>query len=398
MRERDGFAEIRILPTTHVTYNDTWDLRPLKGETPPLTTEQESRLAEIKSELEAANEAFEEVGDEASVALANRIELLEAEYRSIEKPAPILSDEQKTGAMAYLVIGHDGQPRLHEQLYVAPVDELPAARLSFEGLAEEVIEPDESLRGKPVYSQRMAQDLAEMKSELLRIHIASDPRFALDLGTFWMVDKAFRIDDAADLATDLSAKQPGSAPAGFHSGTLAAEEWARIDQALDRSWTGAGNAIQRYDAFCALGDEDRAAWLAWAIARTLHAVAAGGSGEAFINHLGASFDIDEAAWWRPTANNYFDRLNGKAAILAHIEEVGGKELAARYGASKKHDLSTSAEKIFAGDVPLETEVRETAMRWVPDAMRFRRPMPEADSGAAHDRDAPDDEGPLSQAA
>lgn len=398
MRERDGFAEVRILPTTHVTYNDTWDLRPLKGETPPLTTDQESRLIEIKSELEAANEAYQDGGDEGAAAFANRIELLEAEYRSIEKPAPILSDEQKTGALAYLVIGHDGQPRLHEQLYVAPVEELPAAHMSFDSLAQEVTEPDESLRGKPVYSQRMAQEMAEMKSEMLRVHIASDPRFALDLGTFWMVDKAFRIDDAADLATELSVRQPGSAPAGFHSGTLAAEEWAKIDQALDRSWTDVGDAIQRYDAFCALADEARAAWLAWAIARTLHAVAAGGSGEALINHLGASFDIDEAAWWRPTANNYFDRLNGKASILAHIEEVGGKELAARYGASKKHDLSTSAEKIFAGDVPLETEVREAAMRWVPDAMRFRRPLPEADSGAAHDRDAHDDEGPLSQAA
>src|SRR3546814_1779998 len=57
------------------------------------------------------------------VEQANRVEMLEAEYRAIEKPAPVISEEQKAGALAYVVIGHDGQPRLHEQLYVAPVEQ-----------------------------------------------------------------------------------------------------------------------------------------------------------------------------------------------------------------------------------------------------------------------------------
>ncbi|MGQ2931892.1 MAG: hypothetical protein ACT6Q3_15570, partial [Sphingopyxis sp.] len=49
---------------------------------------------------------------------ADRQRALEAEYRAIEKPAPVLTEEQRAGALAYVVIGHDGQPRLHEQLYV----------------------------------------------------------------------------------------------------------------------------------------------------------------------------------------------------------------------------------------------------------------------------------------
>lgn len=399
MRERDGFAEVRVLPTTHVTYNDTWDLRPLKGETPPLTDEQQSRLDEIKTELEAANEAYEEAGDEGTAPLANRIELLEAEYRSIEKPAPTLTDEQKAGALAYVVIGHDGQPRLHEQLYVATAEEPPAARASFDSLEERTIETEAtSPRDKLTYSLRLAQELAEMKSELLRVHIASDPRFALDLGTFWMVDKARRTDDAADLATELTADQPGSALLDFHSETIAAEEWARIDDALDRSWMDAGSVTQRYDAFCALPDEARAAWLARAVARTLRPVVLGREGEALINHLGGRFEFDEAAWWRPTAKNYFDRLSGKAAILDHIEEVGGKDLALRYSASKKHDLSTSAEKMFAGAVPLEPEIREAAMRWVPDAMRFKKPAAKLHCDPTNGADGAGEEGTLPQAA
>jgi ParB family chromosome partitioning protein len=370
LREREGFAEVRVLPSTHVTYNDTWDLRPLKGETPPLTPEQEARLKEIEAELETVNEAYEDSDEEGAAEYANKAEMLEAEYAAIEKPTPILTEDQKAGALAYVVIGHDGQPRLHEQLYVVPVEEDESGDTDDEIDGQEAGEEDVTASGKPAYSQRLSQELAEMKSELVRVHIASDPGFALDLGTFWMVDKATRQYGGDDLATELKADKPWSALTGFQSGTLAAEEWSKIGDGLDRSWIEAGDACQRYDAFCALSDEDRAAWLAWAVARTLHAVVAGKKAGAFIDHLGIKLDIDVAAWWRPTANNYFDRLSSKAAILAHLDEIGGKELSSRYGASKKHDLATSAEKIFAGSVPIEADLRETAVAWVPDVMRF----------------------------
>lgn len=371
LREREGLAEVRVVPATHVAYNDTWDLRPLKGETPELTTEQQARLEQLGVEIEAANEAWDEADGEGQADLANRVELLEAEYRSIENQTPILTDEQKAGALAYVVIGHDGEPRLHDQLYIAPVEEEADEENVEEcGDYDAVENGVVNASGKPAYSQRLSQELAEMKSELLRVHIASDPRFALDLGTFWMVDKATRHSGAYDLATELTADKPSTPLTGFQSGTLAAEEWGKIDEALDRSWTEAGDTSQRYDAFCALPDEARAAWLAWAVARTLHAVTADSKAVTFVNHLGIKLDIDIAAWWRPTANNYFDRLSSKAAILAHLDEIGGQELSSRYGASKKHDLATSAEKIFAGTVPIEAGIRDAALAWVPDVMRY----------------------------
>ncbi|MBS49474.1 MAG: chromosome partitioning protein ParB [Sphingobium sp.] len=398
LRTREGLAEVRIIPSTHVSYNDTWDLRPLKGDTPELTAEQRARLEEIEAEIEAANEAWEDADEDGEVEQANRVEMLEAEYRAIEKPVPIISEEQKAGALAYVVIGHDGQPRLHEQLYVAPVEE-PDDEEQDEQSEGEVDNDDVvGSTGRSAYSQRLSLELAEMKSELLRVHIASDPSFALDLGTFWMVEKATRHSSGFDLATELKADKPFSGLTGYQSGTLASEEWGKIDEALDRSWTEAGDACQRYDAFCALPDEARAAWLAWAIARTLHAVVAGKTGEAMIDHLGTKLEIDVAAWWRPTANNYFDRLSSKAAILTHLEEIGGKELSSRYGASKKHDLATSAEKIFGGSVPIEAELREAALAWVPDVMRFSVPPIAPEPVPANDENVTGSDDELQQAA
>lgn len=398
LRAREGLAEVRIIPSTHVTYNDTWDLRPLKGDTPELTVEQQARLEEIEAEIEAANEAWEDADEDGQAEQANRVEMLEAEYRAIEKPAPVVSEEQKAGALAYVVIGHDGQPRLHEQLYVAPVEEPDEDELDDQVEGEDDSDDVVAGPGKSAYSQRLSLELAEMKSELLRVHIASDPRFALDLGTFWMIDKATRHSGGFDLATELKADKPYSGLTGYQSGTLAAEEWGKIDEALDRSWTEAGDVCQRYDAFCALPDEARAAWLAWAIARTLHAVVAGKTGEAMIDHLGTKLEIDVAAWWRPTANNYFDRLSSKAAILTHLEEIGGKELSSRYGASKKHDLATSAEKIFGGSVPIEAELREAALAWVPDVMRFGTTVTTPEPVPANDESVTDAGDELQQAA
>src|SRR3546814_20638225 len=71
--------------------------------------------SELEAEIEAANEAWEDADEDGQVEQANRVEMLEAEYRAIEKPAPVISEEQTAGALAYVVIGHDGQPRLHAQ-------------------------------------------------------------------------------------------------------------------------------------------------------------------------------------------------------------------------------------------------------------------------------------------
>lgn len=125
----------------------------------------------------------------------------------------------------------------------------------------------------------------------------------------------------------------------------------------------------RYDSFCALSDEARAAWLGWAIARTIQPLLDGHDGADFLDHLGTKLGIDVAAWWRPTALTYFDRLT-KPAILALFEEIGGADLSSRYAGSRKHDLAASAERVFAGDAIMDAEVKARAIAWLPDAMKF----------------------------
>lgn len=391
IRTREGYAQIRAVPASHIPYTETYALRHVDGELPPLTEEQEARCDAIQSEIEEIEEtAADEDGEGYTADDEARVQALEAEYEAIQNRVPILTDEQKASSLAYVVIGRDGQPRVHEQLYVAPVEE-PAGDDDTEAHAGETEDGEDDqaeLAAKPVHSQRLIDELAMMKTEMLAVHVASDPRFALDLGTFIMADAATRLYGGMELASDLRARVPSPRVSNFESGTPAAEEWARIESTLDRSWCDHDDVRMRYDAFCALPEEAIAAWLGWAVARTIDAVPAGASGSAFIDHLGTKLDIDVAAWWRPTARNYFDRIT-KPAILDLFDEVGGGELRQRYGASKKHDLAASAEKLFAGDILVESEIKERALTWLPDAMRFA-PLDAADGTAlASDDNATD---------
>ncbi|MET0241353.1 MAG: ParB/Srx family N-terminal domain-containing protein [Sphingobium sp.] len=63
-------------------------------------------------------------------------------------------------------------------------------------------------------------------------------------------------------------------------------------------------------------------------------------------------------------------LAAAQALRALFEAIGGIELKSRYASSRKFDLAASAEKLFAGDVIIEAEVKDRALAWLPVPMRF----------------------------
>jgi ParB family chromosome partitioning protein len=201
--------------------------------------------------------------------------------------------------------------------------------------------------------------------------VAADPGLALDLATFLMIDREAGYSSEKS-GSSLVAMPPSDPVFGFKTPDAAATR-ARGEaaEALDRSWTAADTRAGRLDAFRALPDEARAAWLAHAVARTLEASLnlPGRRVCGFHDHLGRLLGIEVAKWWRPTGANYFDRVP-KSVTLEALEEVGGPAFASRYAKGKKAELSQAAERIFAGDFIEEVEVKERALAWVPKAMRF----------------------------
>ena len=103
--------------------------------------------------------------------------------------------------------------------------------------------------------------------------------------------------------------------------------------------------------------------------------------------LAESLEIDVAAWWRPTSENYFDRVKKDVSLNA-LTKVGGAELAVRYAKGRKAELSTACQKIFSGDFIEKVEVKEAAIKWLPPEMQFG-PSRDEEPGVEADRDCDD---------
>lgn len=191
IRDREGFAEVRTIPATTIPYSETFQLTRLVGDPAPLAPEVEARKAKIEAEL-AEIEGQAEEADGYTEEQSERIEALEEEIGAIIDTAEVITDEQKASAIAYVMIGKDGQPCVYEELFVA-VSEDPDEIDEDDDVDgdDDATETDEDETEAPTtehYSQKLKDELAMMKTELLALHIANDPHFALDLGGLDGVD------------------------------------------------------------------------------------------------------------------------------------------------------------------------------------------------------------------
>lgn len=390
-----GYFDVRVVEQRGEIWNVTRDLVQLPVTIPPLSEADDARLEAIAEELEAleheANGSDDGLTEEQEASLA----ALQAEYERLTNPEIVLTDDQKARAIAFIYLGSDGQPRIESTLYTEPEPEpvrTPGNEAGTDGEAGDATTtagtPIAGTQGyqsgtvtptepeKPGLSQRLAAELAMQKTELVALHVANDPHFAFDLGVFIMADRALAEDHRngiwSDLPTELRAGAALNPAPDFKSDTQAAEGMTQIREGLDKTWFTSRDATERFDAFRQLGGDAKAAWLGWTVARTLRAVEGGKPGAGFIDHLGGALGIDVAAWWRPTATNYFDRVS-KATTLEALREVGGSELSNRYGSSKKAELAAAAERLFAGNTIVEPEYRAAIVAWVPAAMRVATP-------------------------
>jgi ParB family chromosome partitioning protein len=373
-----GLGFVRPSLDSWIGYPATEGLRRVPVETPPLTNEESARVDELEAEIgELVGILEDEESDDADRADAEeKIAALDREIDAISDKPPVIDPEVKAQLGAFLLLDHDGRPKLDSNFYAEiTVDDEEGASLTNEpaGVQSEPAQPRPA--GLP---RGLVDELAVQRRDILAVHVAADPAFALDLATFLMVDGEAGYSSGRKGST-LSASRPSDPLFGFKTpdarATVAAAE---AGEALDRSWTEGSTRAERFDAFRALPDAARAAWLGHAVARTLEA-SVGIPGERacdFHDYLGQLLGIDVATWWRPTGANYFDRVP-KSLALAALAEVGGPPLAGPYSKAKKAELAQACERIFSGDFIAEVEVKKAALAWVPQAMRFAAAAEEA---------------------
>jgi len=364
-----GLAWVKPTLGPYASHDLVEGLVRLPAEAAPLTEADLARLDELDASYDehAAILEDEDSAEEAAAAAEAAIEAIERECQEIRARPPVLAPDLKAEAGMILVLSRDGTPVLQPVFY----GERQADPADSDESIEVVPTDGSSTTRRTALSKRLVDELAMQRRDVLALHIASDPGLALDLMVFTLAD-ADTHDWRARAATTLRGPVPSGPIIGFEAKDApASSALAELRSSLDESWRAGDNTAARFDLFRALSDDSRAAWLGFVVAGSLEA-SLNMTGErqvAFQDHLGSLVGIDMAQWWRPTAANYFDRVS-KQVILDALTDVGSLELSSRFASVKKGDLAMSAERVFAGTYITEVEVREKALAWVPEVMRF----------------------------
>jgi ParB family chromosome partitioning protein len=374
LAQSEGLAFVTPIVATHVSYDIERQLHEFHAPARPLSEDEQARVEALSAENDALIEQLEsELPDDSTEAEAAnaRLDEIERELETIEDTRREIDPALKAQVGTFVYIGGDGEARVHTRLFSEKPVVDPNAPPKVSGSGDGNGEGDADVGAK--LSATLIDELATQRRQILVAHIASDPAMALDLTIFLMAQNV--VFEASHVPNHSTLKSSGAAfPIfGFRDeGSMASQTIDDQRQRLDTSWAGYPTMTERFDAFRALDDEARGAWVAFSIARTLEPtlnVAEGYRSNAFHDHLGRLLDIQVENWWRPTAENFFGRVK-KTVMLDALEDIGGPVLRGRYKDAKKGDLAGTCAALCNGQGIVEAEIREKATAWLPDAMRF----------------------------
>lgn len=363
-----GLAWVRPTLGNYVSHDLVEGLGRLPSEPAPMTDQEAQELGKLEADYDRVASVLEdENSDDDAVARAEKeLIVIDRAMRVLNNRPPILADELKGQAGAFLVLSRNGEPTLVPQYYTE------TEVITEDNGAIEAVEDNRTAKPKGTsLSQRLLDELAMQRRDILAVHLANDPALALDFMVFTLAD-ADGYNWRAKKASTLVGSVASGPVSGFEAKDApASAALAEFAGSLDESWRSGETEVERFTNFRALSDEVRSAWLGHVVSRTLVASLACEGERSVPMHeaLGALLQIQTAHWWRPTAANYFDRVP-KARILEALDAVGGRDLVSRYAGSKKTELASAAERIFSGNFIGETEVKERAQAWVPATMCF----------------------------
>jgi ParB family transcriptional regulator, chromosome partitioning protein len=356
---------------------------------PDLLAEEE-RLIAREEELAAQNdgEDWTDAETEEYYAIEPRLREIEALQRERQPYA----DEDRAIAGVVLTIGHDGALRVEKGL-VRPED-IPAAPEPDEVTGDsdgastparpQVTQPTSSspvptsdpaatLRKADGISASLADDLRATRQHILRAHLAADFEVAFDAMLYAFCEQALgRSYNNEALYISIRPFQAQNREV-LHADTVAQKMLDALEQDIATDWMKFEKP-EDFRAMSALPVADKQALFAWATGLAVKPqLSSDNRPSPIIEEIGARLDVDVAACWRPTAQNYWGRVN-KGHAVATARKLIGDDYAEDRNRERKGDIAAAMERAFAETVG-ETEGFDAATaakttRWLPDGMLF----------------------------
>ena len=219
----------------------------------------------------------------------------------------------------------------------------------------------------PIHSQSLDLDLRQTRRQVLAAHVAGDFGSAFDMLLWQMAQGILTVYyvSGSPLECRFTAERDAAGTADL-SDTAASGLLAAHKDALNLNFIEIKDASESFAALCALPDEDKQALFAFCVSTMLVR-----QSTPVIEAIGSRLNVDVAAFWRPTAENYWGRVR-KDVCLAAASETVGTEWANNRKDQKKAVLAQSMETLFADGkgVSIAPEGIRAAKAWLPEGMAF----------------------------
>ena len=360
----EGWKWIEVAPD--FAYGHAFGLRELRGETVPLTAEEDATRDAFQAEFDRLSNEYADA-DELPDEVDERLSELETALEGFENRPVMYDPAEIRRAGAFVGIGTDGRLRV-ERGYVRPEDELPVdpeCAPAEEGEAERALvasdeggagnvedasaaesEEDEGL--SPI-SDRLVTELTSHRTLGLRQALGERPDVAflaalhaLTLKTFYHYgsDSCLELDVKS---VSFSAQAPGLNDSTSAEGIrVRHESWAK---ALPKESADVWEALQEWDG------DSQAGLFAHIVSLSVNAVHESWNRRprafAHADRLAQAVDLDmAAAGWKPTVDNFLGRVT-KARILQAVAEAKGQRAADRIEHLKKGEMAVEAETLLA---------------------------------------------------
>ncbi|MET0375699.1 MAG: ParB N-terminal domain-containing protein, partial [Rhizorhabdus sp.] len=409
-----GLAWIRPV-ATHSIWDATRSLYKITLPEQPMTLAEAERAEQIEQRMGELHDAMqdEDLAEDAFAGMETELDALAAELEALDNRPVFMPPELASRVGAFLTLAQNGTMLLNESYYSEtpitvtvvepdpvdgdgdaeggqgddegeddaeaasdPIIKAPTFRIeegtttTSTGSTQKDIDPDTAAPGGKALSQVLLDQLAVQRRDVLGAALIANPGLALDYMLFAMVDG--RTMGGSGDGTTIAASRPQDPVMSNNVPASRARDYlAEVHDGLDTSWGVPGGKVERFEAFRALGDEAKSAWLAWIVATSLEAKEnySSHTQNPLQNRLATILEVDVASWWRPTSENFFDRVS-KGSLISLLHEVGGPALSSRHATEKKPEVSASCQKLFAGEAIVEPAIKEAALQWLPTAMRF----------------------------
>ena len=288
LKAKEGWKWVQAMP--EVPWEVIHKCRNVYPERIDPTPEQEAELTRLQDRLEAYDEAMAR-GDDTPED-EDKITGLEEEYDAIENSLRVYAPEDVSRSGCMITVNHDGSLNVRRGL-VLPEDQA-------EG---QMTEADSSTEKPGTYSARLLEDLGHTRLEIAQQHLAQDVDCAYDVMLFTLARAVLKTGSMCDRPLDI----------GFT--TTLPHNWserfdttgAELSPEIDMSWLELAPAAG-FAALSALPMADKQRLFAYCTALTLRGRLGRTGDDDLHEAIGCRLGIDTAAHWRPTANNFFNRV------------------------------------------------------------------------------------------